>query len=93
MTARGIFLVLAVMAMGSASAAMAETPRSSDVPRQFMHIHPCPGGPDKGHTTGACHGYVRDHIIPLCKNGPDTVANLQWQTVADGHAKDRWECR
>lgn len=72
--------------------AYAETPRNPEVPREFMRLHPCPGGTDRGHTHGACHGYVRDHIIPLCKNGPDTVDNMQWQTRADGKAKDRWEC-
>jgi len=25
-------------------------------------------------------GDVRDHIVPLCSNGPDTPANMQWQT-------------
>jgi hypothetical protein len=33
-------------------------------------------------TTGACPGYAKDHIVPLACDGPDTVANLQWQTVA-----------
>lgn len=74
-------------------AALAETPRSKETPVQFMRLHPCPGGPDKGHTRGACKGYVRDHIKPLCLNGPDTVENMQWQTIEDGHAKDRWECK
>ena len=72
---------------------LAETPRSRETPIEFMRTHPCPGGPDKGHTRGACVGYVRDHIIPLCKDGPDTVENMQWQTVAAGHAKDLWECK
>jgi hypothetical protein len=72
---------------------LAETPRSRETPIEFMRLHPCPGGPDAGHTRGACQGYVRDHIIPLCKDGPDTVENMQWQTVAAGHAKDKWECK
>ena len=75
------------------SSAYAETPRSRETPIEFMRTHPCPGGPDRGHTRGACVGYVRDHIIPLCKDGPDTVENMQWQTVAAGHAKDKWECK
>jgi hypothetical protein len=28
---------------------------------------------------------------PLACGGPDTVSNIQWQTTADGKAKDKWE--
>ena len=40
-----------------------------------------------------CHrpGYVVDHVIPLACGGADAPANMQWQTIADGTAKDRWE--
>jgi hypothetical protein len=27
----------------------------------------------------------------LACGGPDTVANLQWQTIHDARAKDQWE--
>jgi hypothetical protein len=30
---------------------------------------------------------------PLACGGPDAVWNLQWQTIADAKAKDRWERR
>jgi hypothetical protein len=36
-------------------------------------------------------GYVIDHITPLACGGPDTPANMQWQTIAEGKAKDRTE--
>lgn len=36
-------------------------------------------------------GYVVDHIRPLACGGADTPANMQWQTVAEGKAKDKWE--
>jgi hypothetical protein len=36
-------------------------------------------------------GYVVDHIIPLACGGPDMPTNMQWSTVAEGKAKDRWE--
>ncbi|HKC79749.1 MAG TPA: DUF3761 domain-containing protein [Gemmatimonadaceae bacterium] len=36
-------------------------------------------------------GYVIDHIIPLACGGADTPANMQWQTIAEGKAKDRTE--
>ena len=84
-------LVLAALLV-CAAADYAETHRDPNVPREFMRLHPCPGGPDEGHTRGACHGYVRDHIVPLCKNGPDTVDNMQWMTVEAAKAKDKWEC-
>ena len=44
--------------------------------------------------TGYPHGrpgYVIDHILPLCLDGPDSVANLQWQTIAEGRVKDTYE--
>jgi hypothetical protein len=37
------------------------------------------------------HGYVVDHIKPLACGGADDPANMQWQTVAEGKAKDKWE--
>jgi hypothetical protein len=44
--------------------------------------------------TGYPHGrpgYVIDHIVPLACGGADAPWNMQWQTVADGKAKDRTE--
>ena len=44
--------------------------------------------------TGYPHGrpgYVVDHIIALKRGGPDTPANMQWQTIEEAKAKDRWE--
>ena len=35
--------------------------------------------------------YVIDHIKPLACGGLDTSKNMQWQTVKDAKAKDRWE--
>lgn len=64
--------------------------RDRAVAREFQRLYRCPS---TGRTTGACPGWVRDHIVPLCKGGADTVDNMQWQTVAEGKAKDRWECK
>jgi hypothetical protein len=50
-----------------------------------------PPAPSTGSTSGACPGYVKDHVIPLACGGADSVGNLQWQTVEDAKAKDRWE--
>jgi hypothetical protein len=36
-------------------------------------------------------GYVVDHIQPLACGGADVPSNMQWQTAAEGAAKDKWE--
>jgi hypothetical protein len=44
--------------------------------------------------TGYPHGrpgYVVDHIKPLACGGADAPANMQWQTIAEGKAKDKTE--
>lgn len=50
----------------------------------FMKAHPCP---TTGKTSGSCHGYVIDHIIPLAKGGKDLPSNMQWQTTAEGQGQ------
>ena len=66
--------------------ALAKTERSREVTREFQHLHPCPS---TGKRTGACPGYVKDHVVPLCAGGADAVANMQWQTVAEAK-KNNW---
>ena len=56
--------------------------RSTEAKREFMR------------QTGYPHrrkGYVVDHIKPLACGGADDPSNMQWQTVAEGKAKDKWE--
>jgi hypothetical protein len=72
------------------SNAVAKTQRSNETRLEFQRQQPCPS---TGKTTGACPGYVKDHIVPLCKGGADEPWNLQWQTVEDAKAKDKWECK
>jgi hypothetical protein len=43
-----------------------------------------------GHPHGR-PGYVVDHIIPLKRGGADAPWNMQWQTIAEGKAKDATE--
>ena len=62
--------------------------RSMAAKTEFRRANPCPA---TGHTKGRCQGYVIDHIVPLKRGGPDTPANMQWQTVEDARAKDKWE--
>ena len=42
-------------------------------------------------TTGACSGYVIDHVNPLKRGGADDPSNMQWQTRGEARAKDRVE--
>jgi hypothetical protein len=44
-----------------------------------------------GFPTGACPGYVVDHITALKHGGEDTPSNMQWQSVEEARAKDRVE--
>jgi hypothetical protein len=46
---------------------------------------------DRQNASGACPGYWKDHIRALACGGPDTVQNLQWQTISEAKAKDRQE--
>lgn len=68
--------------------AMAATPRDPAQVRAFRKKHPCPG---TGKTSGACAGFVVDHVIPLALYGADDPTNMQWQNVADAKRKDRLE--
>ena len=38
-------------------------------------------------------GYVVDHVCALACGGIDTVANMQYQSIAAGKAKDKWETK
>lgn len=54
----------------------------------FQKSHPCPS---TGKSSGACPGYVVDHVRPLKRGGADSPSNMQWQTVADAKRKDKTE--
>jgi hypothetical protein len=62
--------------------------RSTRAKDEFERSHPCPS---TGKTSGACPGYVVDHIVALKRGGADDPSNMQWLTVADAKAKDKWE--
>ena len=61
---------------------------SSKARTEFKRAMPCPAN---GHKTGACPGWIVDHVVPLCAGGADKPANMQWQTVADAKLKDKIE--
>jgi len=56
--------------------------RSESAKREFMRMTGFPHGRP---------GYVVDHIIPLKRGGADEPSNMQWQTIAEAKAKDKWE--
>ena len=62
--------------------------RSGAARAAFKREQPCPATQKP---TGPCPGYIIDHVIALKRGGPDTPANMQWQTVDEAKAKDRVE--
>jgi hypothetical protein len=56
--------------------------RSESAKREFMRMTGYPHGRP---------GYVVDHITALKRGGSDTPSNMQWQTVSEAKAKDKWE--
>ena len=83
-----IFILLTAIGLALPGPLSAREYRSREVAREFQREHPCPS---TGKSSGACPGYRKDHIKALACGGPDTVWNLQWQTIAEAKAKDRWE--
>ena len=73
---------------GASSVPTGKVQRSQSARREFMQLHPCPS---PGQAPGKCHGYIIDHVNPLACGGADDPSNMQWQTVADAKAKDKWE--
>jgi hypothetical protein len=62
--------------------------RSAKAKSDFQKSHPCPS---TGRGSGACPGYVVDHVTPLKRGGADMPSNMQWQTVQQAKDKDRTE--
>jgi hypothetical protein len=75
-------------AQGVARDSKGHIARSSKAKDSFRHSHPCPS---TGKSSGACPGYVIDHVTPLKRGGADSPGNMQWQTREAAKEKDRWE--
>lgn len=56
--------------------------RSSSARAEFMRLSSYPKGRP---------GYVVDHVVSLKRGGADSPSNMQWQTIAEARAKDKWE--
>ena len=82
--------VLLAVCLAPPVSASAREQRSASVKREFQLTHPCPA---TGLTSGACPGWVKDHIVPLACGGPDAPSNMQWQTTREARAKDKWEAK
>lgn len=66
--------------------------RDRSARRAFHRSNPCPS---TGRTSGACPGYVVDHVVPLCAGGADEIGNMQWQerqAAAQKDGRERREC-
>ena len=62
--------------------------RSSQAKSAFKSQHACPSTRKR---SGACSGYVIDHVTPLKRGGADSSSNMQWQTKEAAKAKDKVE--
>jgi hypothetical protein len=77
-----VLMVLMALVASVPDLAEARCRRSTATYRQFLR--------STGYPTGR-PGYVVDHIVPLACGGPDTLSNMQWQSVAAAKAKDKVE--
>lgn len=62
--------------------------RSTAARDSFKRSNPCPS---TGSSSGACPGYVIDHVTALKRGGADAPSNMQWQTIEEAKAKDKTE--
>ena len=85
-TKHGALLCALLLLLPVASDARIKRSQSAKV--EFKREQPCPA---TGASKGPCKGWVIDHIKPLACGGADAPGNTQWQTVAEGKAKDKWE--
>ena len=84
--ARTIAAMLCLLSL--ASTVFGAELRSRTVTAAFQRVNPCPS---TGKIAGACPGFIKDHVTPLCAGGADSVSNIQWQTIEDAKTKDRSE--
>lgn len=84
---------LLILALLFSLNAEAVTKRTYQAKKSFRVHNPCPV---TNKTTGACRGYVVDHLVPLCADGLDHPDNMQWSKKKESYKKDteeRFICR
>src|SRR5450631_2028004 len=81
-------ITLAILSLSLCFQAADARERSQKARDSFKYMNPCPSN---GNNHGPCPGYVIDHITALACGGEDVPSNMQWQSVAEGKAKDKWE--
>lgn len=74
----------------SANHVFAEQKRSYRAKSEFIKANPCPSI-EINKASAKCPGYIVDHIKPLACGGDDAPHNMQWQTIDEAKAKDKWE--
>lgn len=74
--------VALLMALSSMQSVQASTCRDPAVKHKFDVINGYPHGRP---------GYIVDHKCSLFCSGIDNITNMQYQTVSDSKAKDKWE--
>jgi hypothetical protein len=62
------------------ASATAKEPRSASVKHEFQLTHPCPS---TGLTSGACPGYIKDHIVPLASDSLAEGSGFETEFAAD----------
>lgn len=77
-----------LLALLLCTSAHAEYHRSKAALRAFIKEQACPS---TGLSKFPCPGYVVDHVKALACGGEDAPSNMQWQTIEEGKAKDKWE--
>lgn len=82
------FAAILIAVISLSTGADARIKRSSVERHAFVKANACPS---TGSNRLPCPGYVVDHVIALACGGPDHKSNMQWQTIAEGKAKDKWE--
>jgi hypothetical protein len=85
---RLVFFAIASLCLAAPAPADAKRKRSQSAKVEFKRQHPCPAN---GATKGPSKGYIIDHVKALACGSADQAYNMQWQTIAESKAKDRWE--
>lgn len=56
--------------------------------KRIQEVNPCPA---TGSRSGACPGYIIDHVVQFNRGGANAPGNMQWQTKDAAKAKDESE--